>query len=93
MRIGCGSDADKMPTSAFFADKCGHMRTHADQNADTCGQTRTKTFPHRYPLSTNSRSSYGTYLRINFEKKSIPRDTLRHTCNFLFFHGRCAMSY
>jgi len=34
MRIGCGSDADKMPTSAFFADKCGHMRTHADQNAD-----------------------------------------------------------
>jgi hypothetical protein len=82
MRIGCGSDADKMPTSAFFADKCGHMRTHADQNADTCGQTRTKTFPHRYPLSTNSRSSYGTYLRINFEKKSIPRDTLRHTCNF-----------
>jgi hypothetical protein len=36
-----GSDADKMRTSAFFADTCGHLRTHADKmrtHADRRGQ-------------------------------------------------------
>ncbi len=43
MRTQCRQDADKMRMSAFFADKCGQMRTHADQN---CGHAFSKVQYH-----------------------------------------------
>jgi hypothetical protein len=36
-------NADWMQMSTFFADTCGHLRTHADQNADHADRRGQKT--------------------------------------------------
>ena len=55
-----------MPTSAFFADKCGHMRTLADHNADKCGQTRTKTLNQSRGIPLGTRVTSLRALSVSF---------------------------